>query len=143
MPDPKLLDALELDYDSYVYHQKECYREILDRTRVSDDYMTADHYRWQYHPPVGSAKIAAVFDGGEVVASNAMFPVLIRDGSTIVKGWQSLDTATRPSHRGKGYFVACLRVLIGALGQNEIFFGFPNENSVKGFLKVGWKENLV
>jgi hypothetical protein len=143
MAEPKLLDASELDYEAYADHQKECYREILEKTGVSDDYMIPHHYQWQYHPPVGSAKIAAVFDGSQIVASNAMFPVLIRDGGTIVKGWQSLDTATRPSHRGKGYFVACLKVLISSLAQNEIFFGFPNENSVKGFFNVGWKENLV
>ena len=53
----------------------------------------------------------------------------------------------RPSHasdaRGPGYFLACLRTLDKSLGPDDLFFGFPNRNSLRGFQNVGWREQQV
>jgi hypothetical protein len=37
-----------------------------------------------------------------------------------------------------GYFMKCISTLKAGLGQDEIFFGFPNRNSLQGFIKSGW-----
>ena len=62
-------------------------------------------------------------------------------GGRKVKAVQSSDTIVHPAYRGRGIFS---RLLV--YGENryqdlgcEFVFGFPNENSMPGFLKSGWK----
>jgi hypothetical protein len=76
-----------------------------------------------------------------MVATNAMFPLELRKGKMRFSGWQSCDTATLPEARGKGYFSKCIEALGHSLGEGELFWGFPNEQSKKGFLKQGWIAN--
>ncbi|MBW1880478.1 MAG: GNAT family N-acetyltransferase, partial [Deltaproteobacteria bacterium] len=134
----KLLDADDLDYEAFAALQREAFAEVIERAGSTADWMTPELYRWKYHPPAGNALIAVVYEGDDLVAANAMFPLEIRHGGDAVRGWQSCDTATAPRGRGQGYFVGCLHTLGEALQPEEIFFGFPNHNSMRGFEKVGW-----
>jgi hypothetical protein len=74
----------------------------------------------------------------EMVASNAMFPLRVVHGAHYERAWQSCDTATSPAARGKGYFKKCITALRDSIERGETFFGYPNENSKKGFEGIGW-----
>lgn len=130
----------DLDLEEYSRLQREAFREILARSGISDSYMNPEFFRWKYAPPAGSGKIAVAFEGNTMVAANAMLPLKIRRGTTTVLGWQSCDTATVPKARGKGYFMKCLNALEAQIERDQIFFGFPNKNSKRGFIRLGWKE---
>jgi hypothetical protein len=138
-----VFDGSVLDYEAFVRLQKEAFREILGKRNVSDEFMRAEYYRWKYHTPVGYGRVAAVMDGPEMISVAAMLPVHVRHGEAVMRGWQCLDVATLPGHRGKGHFFDCLQALKDTLESNEIFFAFPNENSLPGFIKLGCYENLV
>ncbi len=139
----EVLDPNSLDYEAYSNLQKEAFSELLSRSSVCDAFMTPQYYQWKYRPPEGSAKVAVVLESGRIVAANGMFPLRIRYRDFSIRGWQSCDTATLPGARGKGYFMRCLKALEKELGAKEIFFGFPNQNSLSGFIKLGWRERGV
>ncbi|WP_184545593.1 GNAT family N-acetyltransferase [Mucilaginibacter sp. FT3.2] len=63
------------------------------------------------------------------------------DGETILSA-QSADTMTHPNHRNKGLFVELARLTFQLCIQSgiKLLFGFPNQNSLPGFInKLGWQ----
>jgi hypothetical protein len=136
----RLIPADELDYEGFTALQRAAFAEVLTEMDTSNDYMTPAFYRWKYRTPAGRALIAAVYEGDTLVATNAMFPLILRQGSRRLFAWQSCDTATLPSARGRGYFSLCLETLKRALSPGQIFFGFPNRNSRHGFRGLGCLE---
>jgi len=128
----------QLDYEAYADLQRASYAELLAKNRTSADFMTPGFYRWKYAGFSLKSRIAVVWRDKHMVAANAMYPCPIWLGQQRVLGWQSCDTATRPDSRGKGYFQNCLLRLQEAIAPGEIFFGFPNQNSMRGFVKIGW-----
>jgi hypothetical protein len=75
-----------------------------------------------------------------MVAANAMMRYRLKMSTGFIEAWQSCDTASLPSARGRGYFKKCLHGLLTQIAPDEVFFGFPNANSRKGFLGIGWRE---
>jgi GNAT superfamily N-acetyltransferase len=140
MVDVKVVGPAELDFQALVALQRAAFAEVIEKTGAGYLFDVAN-YRWKYSPPAGGARIALVLDGGEIVAANSMYPLTIRCGKDTVAGWQSCDTATHPKARGKGYFLKCLTALRETLQGETIFFGFPNDNSMPGFIKFGWRHH--
>lgn len=135
-----IFDSSELDFDSFVRLQAESFADIINKAGVG--YLFTDSfYRWKYFPPSGNAKIAIVKDEAGLVAANSMYPVDLLIGKNRMRGWQSCDTATLPRGRGKGYFMQCIAALKRMIGEEEVFFGFPNHNSMRGFERLGWSKH--
>lgn len=133
----------DLDFDAFASLQSASFAEVVAKAGGAGDYMTPEFFRWKYRPPAGDARIAVVYDGSELVAANAMYPVTVRLGEDRLKAWQSCDTATAPRARGRGLFTKCIAALGETVGDDEIFFGFPNANSIKGFTKLGWETKAL
>lgn len=127
-----------LDLEEYAGLQRASYAELLAGTGM-ESALRPELYGWKYRTASGSGKVALVRDGGALVAANAMFPVEVGDGPTRAIAWQSCDTATHPSARGRGLFTRCITALREALPADALFFGFPNHNSIRGFEKLGWQ----
>ncbi|MEM1009567.1 MAG: hypothetical protein AAGJ35_11245 [Myxococcota bacterium] len=138
----KLLTAEQLDYKQYTSLQKIAYKEVLENNKSQDTFMTPQYYQWKYHGPWKQARIAVVLQEDRYIACNAMIHMRIQQGPHIRDAWQSCDTATHPDARGKGHFLRCLHLLQNeGLEQSDSFFGFPNQNSIRGFQKIGWTAN--
>jgi GNAT superfamily N-acetyltransferase len=137
MPEITVISAEQLNYEEFVDMQLQAFAEIIRETGVRDLF-SAPYYRWKYATPFGCAKIAQVRDNGVLVAANSMYPLRIAWAGGTLPVWQSCDTATHPKARGKGYFMKCLKALKQELKDGDIFFGFPNKNSMPGFIKLGW-----
>jgi hypothetical protein len=60
-------------------------------------------------------------------------------GETILAA-QSADTMTHPHHRREGLFMRLARETYALAKENkiELVFGFPNQNSLAGFVKLNW-----
>ena len=133
----------ELDFESYAAFHQEAFRELLRRTRVSGDFLTAGYYRWKYHPPAGRARVGLVRDEQGICSASGLVPFVVENGRERVVGWHSLDAATAPRARRKGLFVSCLRVCQESLGTADLLFSFPNASSLPSFRKLGCHENHV
>lgn len=135
---PRLYDWNDVDKDAYCRVQQTAFAEIFAKNAIPIERLNRAFLDWKYSPPEGRARIALVMHGDELVASNAMFPLRVVHGAKHERVWQSCDTATTPAARGKGYFKKCITALRDSLDRGETFFGYPNENSRKGFEGIGW-----
>lgn len=104
--------------------------------------------RWQYlDPPAGHLYVDfAVVEGEQphLAAIYAVFPVAMKVDGRRTLGVQSLDTLTDAAYRGKGLFVRMAKANYERCAREgvEIVYGFPNGNSVHGFLtKLEWKSH--
>jgi GNAT superfamily N-acetyltransferase len=79
--------------------------------------------------------------GGQPAAYYGLFPCLVKFGERIVLSATSGDTMTHSAHRGKGLFMQLAsRTYELAREQGiEFAYGFPNQDSLKGSVKLGWK----
>ena len=134
----ELVSAPNLDYPTFTKVQYQVFHELVKAQGADLSYITEEFYRWKYNPPAGSGKTAVIYLDDEMSAVNSMYPFQIRSPFGLHKGWQSCDTATMPQARGQGCFFSCISQLKSSLAQEALFFGFPNQNSKRGFEKLGW-----
>ncbi|MCK6639842.1 MAG: GNAT family N-acetyltransferase [Bacteroidia bacterium] len=79
----------------------------------------------------------------EPAAYYGVFPARFTHRNRLIFCAQSGDTMTHSNHRKKGLFIKLANAtfqLCRELGM-EFIFGFPNDNSLPGFLKMGWKSD--
>ena len=84
---------------------------------------------------------ALTSDAGSIAAIYTYLPVILRCMGKLVNGMQSFDTLTDKNHRSKGLFIKLASKIEKeeTLNNNELVYGFPNENSVHGFVnKLGF-----
>ncbi len=88
-------------------------------------------------PGVQSIYYAIDKQTNEIAAIYTYLPVLVKCMGKIVVAMQSFDTLTDHRHRSKGLFIKLASKLEKeeSLKSNELVYGFPNENSVHGFVK--------
>jgi GNAT superfamily N-acetyltransferase len=99
-------------------------------------------FSWKHeHNPFGRSPAWVAVDDGEVVG----FRTFLRwehqaPGGEVLRTVRAVDTATHPSHQGRGIF---RQLTLGALddlrAQGIAFvFNTPNDKSRPGYLKMGW-----
>ena len=73
----------------------------------------------------------------QIASIYTYLPLKLKCMGKIVTAMQSFDTLTDYRHRSKGLFIKLASRLEKeeSLKDNELVFGFPNENSVHGFVK--------
>lgn len=84
---------------------------------------------------------ALTSDTGSIAAIYTYLPVIFRCMGKLVNGMQSFDTLTDKNHRSKGLFIKLASKIEKeeTLNNNELVYGFPNENSIHGFVnKLGF-----
>lgn len=109
-----------------------------------EDERFAELYRWKHdRNPFGSSPRWVAVDDGTVVG----FRVLLRwrfgrGDSTTVDAVRAVDTATAPSHQGRGIFRRLTTIAVDELRDEGVHFVFntPNEQSRPGYLRMGWIE---
>ncbi len=72
-----------------------------------------------------------------IAAIYTYLPTEVKCMDTTIPALQSFDTLTDQRHRGKGLFIQLATKLAEkeTTKGNQLIFGFPNENSIKGFVK--------
>ena len=136
--------------------EKEDYRiERLSRDKIEDlaklheaVYAAApanNYYDLKYdtaYTKVEYAGFIAYHPCGEPIAYYGVIPCFIEWNKEIILAAQSADTMTHPKHRFKGMFMQLANKTFELCRQLNIklIFGFPNQNSYHGFIKLGWKK---
>lgn len=69
-----------------------------------------------------------------------VIPCHFRINNTTILAAQSADTMTHPKHQRKGLFMRLARNTYEVARQEgvQFIFGFPNQNSYSGFVKLNW-----
>lgn len=77
---------------------------------------------------------------GNIAGMNAFMGIYLRNNKTAERLFitQSCDTAVLSDFRGKGVFTKIISKFVEENMESRFIVGFPNENSIHGFKKMGW-----
>ena len=114
------------------------YSDLLSSVFSNTHHLSLDYLNWQYAlNPAGSVVGFDAWAGDELAAHYVTIPVRFTIVGRATNGLLSLNTATHPTHQGKGLFTALASKtyeLAETLGY-EFVIGVANQNSTPGFLK--------
>ncbi len=118
--------------------------QLAKSTYASGEIISEDYLNWEYNQnPEGRALVLVADNGKEIVSQYLVIPKNYVFESKIIAGALSLNTITHPGYRGQGYFTKLAELTYIECEKKGINFtiGFPNANSVGGFLsKLKFKE---
>ena len=104
-----------------------------------------DIFLWKHKDnPVGPSIITYAVDTerDKVIAVEALSPRKLSYNGLVYLGYESNDTSTHPDYGRRGLFTSLVRLgtEIASKRNTSFFYGFPNFNSKRGFLKLNWKD---
>ncbi len=105
------------------------------------DEPNADFFRWKHRAnPFGPSPIWVAVDDGRIVGVRVMMRWQFQRGNETLQMVRAVDTATLPSHQGKGIFTRLTTAAVEELtGEGvDAVFNTPNDKSRPGYLKMGW-----
>ncbi|MDR5590569.1 GNAT family N-acetyltransferase [Christiangramia sp. SM2212] len=104
---------------------------------------TEDVWRYKHiDNPFGRSLVLVAEEKNKIVGVRAFMRWKWQRENQIYNSYRAVDTATDPSHQGKGIFKKLtLKALeIAKEEGGEFIFNTPNEQSKPGYLKMGWQE---
>lgn len=130
-----MLKYRDIDYQKDV-------SEIIQllRTSLSENH-TEEAFLWKhFHNPFGKSYGRLACDKGKIVGVRMFMFWEFRNGQEIIKAIRPVDTITHPDYRGQGIFKKLtLEGLKECTGNYDLVFNTPNENSLPGYIKMGWE----
>jgi hypothetical protein len=109
--------------------------------------VAADHYVKKYDTAYTGVEYVGfiAYNDGIPIAFYGVVPCFVQSATEIILAAQSADTMTHPGYRMKGIFMELSNKTFELCRQLGIrlVFGFPNQNSYHGALKLGWKQTGI
>lgn len=143
-------EAIEEDEPLVIERYHAGHFELLNELH-QQVYQQPGHHLWKKmdtaYTGLGPLGFVALDAHGSMVGYYGVLPLLIRRRNAngimeTVLVAQSADTMIHPRYRLQGLFVMlaghCFELC--KLASVQWLFGFPNQNSLKGALKLGWRE---
>jgi hypothetical protein len=100
-----------------------------------------EFFRWKHlENPFGRSYLLVAEDAGTIVGLRAFMRWRFAHEGGVVTAARAVDTATHPEHQGRGVFTTLTLAALDALrGDVDVIFNTPNEKSLPGYLKMGWR----
>lgn len=108
-----------------------------------DPEFTTEFFKWKHlENPFGKSYGLVAWSGNTIVGLRVfMFWEFIRNGK-ILRSIRPVDTVVDSNYRGRGLFKKLtLQGLENCKGQYDFIFNTPNNNSLPGYLKMGWEKS--
>ena len=106
------------------------------------DFLRDDAFwQWKYDSNVfGDTQILIAEAGEKIAASTVLWPWQFICRGQVIQAYQACDSVVHPEYRGQGIYSKINKSRINlAIDHNASFlYTFPNNNSLKGNLNVGW-----
>jgi GNAT superfamily N-acetyltransferase len=119
------------------------YCQLFTDTFPRSSSFSVDYLDWLYNSnPDGAAFGFDAWDSGEIVAHYACIPTQVQINNASTKAMLSLNTATRPSHQGRGLFLLLASMTYEAAAEQgfQAVYGVANAHSTPGFTrKLGFQ----
>lgn len=125
----------ENEYDNY----RKLFKKVFKRELSEEEFL------WKYiNTPFNSEPLIYIAKNhdGDMVAARSFFPTEIVIDNKKIKAVQAGDTMVCEGYRRKGIFkLLTLKGMedLKEMGY-ELIFNFPNQNSYKGYMSLGWSE---
>jgi GNAT superfamily N-acetyltransferase len=100
-----------------------------------------EFFRWKHwENPFGRSYVLVAEAEGRIVGLRALMRWTFCSRDRMIPAVRAVDTATHPDYQGKGIFSRLTREAVEALrGDVDLIFNTPNEKSLPGYLKMGWR----
>lgn len=123
---------------------KEDMSQILDLTRAHlDATFSEDFFIWKHlQNPFGVSFAMGAWDSGQLIGLRLFMRwEFVGPNDTIFKAIRPVDTVTHNDYRGQGIFKSLtLKGLELCQNDYDLVFNTPNQNSLPGYLKMGWQK---
>lgn len=134
--------AVEQDYDIRRYQSGDrddviaLYEQVFGGD--GDAWLT---WKYEDNPYVDHVTMTVAAKDGEVVAIKPSIAFQLAVGESELLALQPADVTVHPDHRGRGLFSRTTEHLQRVYADREpaLFFNFPNEATLSGSLKHGWR----
>ena len=92
--------------------------------------------------PFGKSLVLVAVEDGEIIGVRAFMRWQWQQNERTNKCYRAVDTATHPDHQGKGVFkkLTLKAIEIAKEENGDFIFNTPNEQSLPGYLKMGWEK---
>jgi GNAT superfamily N-acetyltransferase len=102
---------------------------------------TTEFFRWKHSQnPFGRSMMWVAECDGSIVGLRAFMQWRFRAKDREVRAVQAVDTATHPDYQGRGIFARLTGTALETLpDQISLIYNTPNEKSMPGYLKMGWR----
>ncbi|MCF6129889.1 GNAT family N-acetyltransferase [Flavobacterium sp. AS60] len=133
-----MLTYKPINFQEHIDDILELITEHLD-TKFSQSF-----FRWKHMDnPFGVSFAMGAWDSKKLVGLRLFMRwEFIGPNDKIVKAIRPVDTVTHKDYRGKGIFkTLTLQGLESEHNNYDIIFNTPNQNSLPGYLKMGWQKN--
>ena len=99
-------------------------------------------FAWKHDEnPFGASPIWVATDEERIVGVRAMMRWRFRRGVEVLSAARAVDTATLPAYQGRGLFRRLTEHALDELaGATHFVFNTPNQQSLPGYLTMGWGE---
>lgn len=100
-----------------------------------------EYWWWKhYQNPFGISPCLVAESNGRLIGVRVFLRWIWQSGSRSVPAVRAVDTATLPEWRGKGIFQRLTMRLVEQMQDEGVSFIYntPNDNSMPGYLKMGW-----
>lgn len=105
---------------------------------------SVEYFKWKHlQNPFGSSVILLARSEGKIIGVRAFMKWTWVNSDHTITTVRAVDTATDPSHQGKGIFTKLTMEAVKNCTEQKIPFVFnsPNTMSMPGYIKMGWYEN--
>ena len=138
MKDLKIRNYKPGDQTQIIQLFQQVFRKPMGKTE------SIKHWNWEYkNNPNNQIHAFLAFDVDRLVGYYAVIPIKMKIKDKVYITSLSLDTMTHKDYRGQGLFPTLATKLYNKLGETgiSITYGFPNGNSIYGFIKkLEWFE---
>lgn len=102
---------------------------------------SAAYFRWKhFENPFGSSILLVAVRRRQIIGLRAFLRWRFRGSTRIVTAVRAVDTATHPEFQGSGVFSQLTSHALQLLkGKVDVVFNTPNDKSLQGYLKLGWR----
>jgi GNAT superfamily N-acetyltransferase len=100
-----------------------------------------EYFRWKHlENPFGRSFMTVAERRSEIIGFRSLMRWRFAMGGETIEAVRPVDTATHPEHRGRGVFQTLTLAALDALrGEVDLVFNTPNPDSLRGYLKMGWR----
>lgn len=141
------VEAIKAGESKLIEGAIECIRGVYPKRR---HFHTEEWLRWKYltYKGVRNSIFLCAIDRqtDRVVGTRGFMPFFFRDSSEQeLLAFQSADTSVLEDYRGRGLFKELNQeaLMIARDHGGSFVFNFPNDNSLPGYLKMGWHQDTA
>lgn len=115
--------------------------EVFSKQQYFASTRSRESWNWKYEKNVFGKPIHIVATSDErIVGFRSFWPWELVCRGQVLKAYQPVDTVVHPDYQGKGLFtrLTVKAVELAMKINTDLLFNFPNQNSLPGYLKLGW-----